>query len=260
MGVRFKDLKELAKYGVALDHRDPSRAVPIGQVANGQQCSSAAERQDDFAPANAEPNTETTIQPPGLLSLQNVESFARETLSGAVGDISTWDDQAVLAGIEKECATIRALDANYPAQYHRLGTLIIEGRNRFGDENVKQRLRQEGIDSTRAWRAEQIASLYTYDQAVAFPSLRAILGTLPARQPRTKTPNIELAGGGDQATAPEKSPPVSQKAEADETILESFIRLGIKVVELFGDGTLDQAVEQIRAHVPQTFEEAFVEV
>ena len=65
--------------------------------------------------------------------------------------------------------TSGALDSNYPGRYHRLGTLIIEGRNRFGDENVKQSLRQEGIDSTRAWRAEQIANLYTYDQAVAFP-------------------------------------------------------------------------------------------
>jgi hypothetical protein len=46
----------------------------------------------------------------------------------------------------------------------------------------------------------------------------------------------------------------------DETILDRFIRLGIEVRELLGDEALDKALEQIRAHVPETFEDVFVEI
>ena len=62
MGVRFKDVKELAKYGVALDPRDPTRAVPIGRLANGQQCPTA--------PASAELNKATAVANPA--EFQNV--------------------------------------------------------------------------------------------------------------------------------------------------------------------------------------------
>jgi hypothetical protein len=207
-------------------------------------------------------NHQETISdiPPDATDQQpDVESFTRETSSGEVGDISVRDDQAVLAGVKKECEEIRALDSNYPAQYHRLGTFIIEACKRFGDENVKQSLRQEGIDNTRAWRAEQIAKLYTYDQAVEFPSLRAILTTLPAKQPRN--PKAKLKGGGDhQATEPQKPHHIPQEVVSEETIVARFIRIGIEVRELFGDEEFDQAIEQIRNHTSETFEQVFVEV
>ena len=45
-----------------------------------------------------------------------------------------------------------------------------------------------------------------------------------------------------------------------ENIVDRFVRLGIEVRETLGNDALDQAVEQIKAHVPETFEEAFVEV
>ena len=139
--------------------------------------------------AGSEPEPKKEMANAETASSHAAEPFTRESSSGAVGDISAWDDQAVLAGIEKECEELRAIDFNYPRQYHRLGTFIIEARKRFGDEAVKQDLRQEGIDSTRAWRAEQIAKSYTFDQAVAFPSLRAILKTLPPKRPRKTEPN-----------------------------------------------------------------------
>ena len=63
---------------------------------------------------------------------ESLISFTRETSSGAVGEISTWDNQAVLAAVKKECAELRALDAGYPGKYHRLGTYIIESTQRFG--------------------------------------------------------------------------------------------------------------------------------
>ena len=118
------------------------------------------------------------------------ESFTRETSPRPLGDLSSWDDQAVLAGMRAECGELRSLDANFPSQYHRLGMFIIESGKRIGEDTVRQMLRQEGIDNTKAWRAEQIATLYTYDQAAAFPSLRAILGTLPVKQPRKKRPAL----------------------------------------------------------------------
>ena len=88
--------------------------------------------------------------------------------------------------MKKECMELRALEARFPGRYHRLGTFIIESKRRFGIDRVKPELRQEGIGGAKAWRAEQIATLYTYEQAVTFPSLREILKTLPAKQPREK--------------------------------------------------------------------------
>jgi hypothetical protein len=264
--LRIKDENELVKLGLRLDAADPtkagsldgpsnpSRVVSIGQAADLQQGATSAEN----LPGNAKSNTEIK-QPATDDSPRSAESFTRETSTGTVGDLSTWDDQAVLAEIKKECADIRVLDGSYPAQYHRLGTLIIEARKRFGDENVKQSLRQEGIDNARAWRAEQIAKLYTFDQAAAFPSLRAILRTLPAKQPRDS--KSKLKGGGDhQATVPQKPPQIPPSAANDENIVGRFIQLGIEVRALFGDEALDQAIEQMKAHVPETFEEAFAEV
>jgi len=253
MMLRFRDENELNKYGLALDASDSSLAVPIGRAADRLP----GPMSTNNLGSEPEPKKEAANAADDFP--QSAESFTRETTTGTVGDLSTWDDQAVLAEIKKECADIRVLDGSYPAQYHRLGTLIIEARKRFGDENVKQSLRQEGIDNARAWRAEQIAKLYTFDQAAAFPSLRAILRTLPAKQPRDS--KSKLKGGGDhQATAPQNSPQIPPSAANDENIVGRFIQLGIEVRALFGDEALDQAIEQMKAHVPETFEEAFAEV
>ena len=119
-------------------------------------------------------------------------------------------------------------------------------------------MRQEGIDGTRAWRAEQIAALYTYEQAVAFPSLRAILATLPSKQPRKKKTEAEPTGGGNEADTQER--PEAPSAANDENIVDNFIRLGIEVKGLFGDEAFDEAVEQIKTHAPVSFERAFMEV
>jgi hypothetical protein len=253
--MRFKDEKQLNKYGIAIDPADPTRAVPIGQSVDGQQETHLAEN----LVCSVEPNAGAEPAECNVPSL--VQSFARETLSGPVGNLSNWDDQTVMAEIKKECAEIRATDANYPAQYHKLGVLIIEARKRFGDENLRQVLRQEGIDGTRAWRAEQIATLYTYEQAVAFPSLRAILGTLPRKQPRDKKPKPALKSGSDHPGATPAEPVhVALPATADDNIVESFVTLGVKVKELFGDDGLDQAVERIKNHTSDKFDDVFVEV
>ena len=149
--------------------------------------------QNNGAAVLDEPNTNSKVPTPAEAdSTGGGPSFTRETSSG-VGDISAWDDLALLAGMKKECIELHALEAQFPGRYHRLGTFIVESRRRFGDDRVKHDLRQEGIGDTRAWRAEQIATLYTYEQAVAFPSLRAVLKTLPAKQPREK----KAKGGGN---------------------------------------------------------------
>jgi hypothetical protein len=179
-------------------------------------------------------------------------SFTRETSADA---ISAWDDPTLLAGIQQECADIRGLDACYPAQYHRLGMLCVEARKRFGDDQLRQILRREGIDSTKAWRAEQIAKLYTPQQATTFPSLRAILKTLPARQPRR--PKTNPQSHTDQSTAPTVQ---TRPSVADADILESFVQLGIKIRDIYGDEALDRALEQIRQPVSETFEKMFVEI
>jgi hypothetical protein len=198
---------------------------------------------------------------PEAASPQIVESFARETSLGAVGDISTWSNEAVLTGMKQECEAIQSLDTNYPARYHRFGTFILESKKRFGEETTRQELRREGIDRTQAWRAEQIATLYTFPQAVAFPSLRAILKTLPTKQPRKKEPEAKPNGGGDhQGNTPQKPSQVSPVAVTEGTALDQFIQLGLKVREMFGDEAFDEAVALIKAHVPETFEEAFAEV
>jgi hypothetical protein len=289
MGVRFKDLKELATYGIAIDPHDPSKAVPMVQTGDRRLDTAEDTRADETpVPCGERAETERTRRPQGdgsrteqsftretapaaldglrskdneSLPPQNTESFARETSSGAVGDLSTWDDQTLLTGIQKECAEFRALDANYPARYHRLGTFIIETCKRLGDEYVRQVLRQEGIDNTRAWRMKRIAEVYTYEQAAQFTSVREIVRTLPPEQPRKKKVKAGLKGGGsNQGAVPHEPLQVPPPAAADETILDSFIRLGIEIRRLLGEDALDQAVEQIKSHVAETFEEAFEEV
>jgi hypothetical protein len=49
-------------------------------------------------------------------------------------------------------------------------------------------------------------------------------------------------------------------AVTEGTALDQFIQLGLKVREMFGDEAFDEAVALIKAHVPETFEEAFAEV
>lgn len=137
---------------------------------------------------------------------RTVESFARETSAGAVRNVADWDDQAVLAGMKAECGEIRALDANYPGRYHRLGTFILESTKRFGGDAVRQTLRDEGINSTKAYWANEIALLYTYEQATEFASIRAIVRTLPPKQPR----KAKWTAGDPQVTA-----------DIEQTILDS---------------------------------------
>jgi hypothetical protein len=175
-----------------------------------------------------------------------------------VANVSGLDDQSLLAGMRNECATIRALDSNYPGRYHRLGTFEIESDRRFGEDATRNALRAEGINKTLANFAKRIAQLYTYEQAVQFPSGRAIIRSLPPIQPRN--PKSKPVSGADHPTAPPRQPAEAGPAASGENVLERFIELGIRVKELLGDGALDQAIEQIRAHVAETFEEAFVEV
>jgi len=273
--LRFHDEAEMRKVGIVIDPCDSGTALPIGQLADRQQANTPAEdvpvdaghgqgeptNSGAVAPVGAPDTKAEMAQPTEADSPQSAESFARETSTEAVGDVSTWDNDALLVGMEKEWTALRTLEAPFPGRYHRLGTFIREFKKRLNEKDMKQLLRQEGIDSTRAWRAEQIAKIYTYDQAVTFSSLRAILKTLPPRQPRNPKPKLELASSGDhrdhaQQKQSEKPPPEAN----DKNILDIFIQLGIEVKGLLGDEALDNAVEQIKAYVPETFEDAFVEV
>jgi hypothetical protein len=108
---------------------------------------------------------------------------------------------------------------------------------------------------------KRIAEVYTYEQAAQFTSVREIVRTLPPEQPRKKKVKAGLKGGGsNQGAVPHEPLQVPPPAAADETILDSFIRLGIEIRRLLGEDALDQAVEQIKSHVAETFEEAFEEV
>jgi len=185
----------------------------------------------------------------------------RKTSSGGVGDVSGCDDQDLLSGMKKECAEIREAEANCPGQYHRLGMFIIEQTKRFGEDSVRLMLREEGIDRTIANCAAQIAELYTYDQAAQFASARQIIKTLPQKQSEKATPKAGLAGGGDHdKRAPQVQPKALSAAEDKEAIVDTFINLGIEVRALRGDEAFDAAVAEIKAHVPETFEQAFAEV
>jgi len=121
---------------------------------------------------------------------------------------------------------------------------------------LQQILRREGIDSTKGWRAEQIAKFYTLDQVMEFPSLRAILKTLPPKQPRHPKTDPQQRADEPTATTVQTQPPAAN----DDDIMESFIRLGIKIKDIYGDEALDQALEQIRSHAPEAFDEVFVEI
>lgn len=195
--MTFETDNELTNYGLALDPCDPRKAVPIGEVVDRQQKALEGDK-------------------------ASAESFARETSNGAIEDVANWTDQAVLAGMATACAEIRNLDASYPERSHRLGTFIIESKKRFGGDATRQRLRAEGISGTRAYYAEEIARQYTYEQAVQFPSDRAIKRTLTPKQPR----NRKVAKQTDcQAAAPQEP-----TQDTDETALERFIQLGIEVM------------------------------
>ena len=250
--LRLKTEADLHKLGLRLDpadrntavllhHPTPPQEVPLAEIPDVGNLHIAEKSPqigsgDDTSPQRAESCTCTTS--------------AAIDGAGAVGDISNLDDPAVLAGMKAECSEIRTLDANYAGKYHRLGTYIIESTKRFGDEMVRQTLRGEGIDRSRAYYAKEIARLYTYEQAVQFASFRAIKKTIPAKQPRKKKP---------QAAVPPEPPPVLPP-DSEETILDSFIQLGIQVKELLGEEALEKAVEQIKTHVGATFDEVFVEI
>ena len=121
--------------------------------------------------------------------------------------------------------------------------------------------KEDQISFSRGISLLSPAQLYTYDQAAAFPSLQAILGTLPVKQPRRKKGKAGLKGGADhQAATPHEQIQVPSSAAADETVLDKFIRMGIEIRDTLGDEALDQAVEQIKAHAPETFEDVFAEV
>jgi hypothetical protein len=242
--LRVKDEKELHRYGLAIDPRNPSQAVAIGEVNDHVQS-----------------EMDVAIQQPQSPSSESAGSFARETSCGPLGDVSAWDNRAVAAGMKVECAEIRAIDRCYPGRYHRLGVLIIESTKRFGGDAVRQMLRSERISKTMAHWAVRIAELYTYEQAVRFESARAIIKTLPARQPRKTTPKATLDGHIDgQVGAPKKPPEVAQPPATEENIIGEFIRLGERIRELYGDEALDAAVEQIKSQAAQTFEDIFEEV
>ncbi|HUT13541.1 MAG TPA: hypothetical protein VMY42_23840 [Thermoguttaceae bacterium] len=138
---------------------------------------------------------------------RTVESFARETSAGPVGDISNWDDQAILAGMTVECAEIRALDSNYPGRYHRLGTYILESTNRFGADAVRQMLRAEGINRTTAHWAKGIARLYTYEQA------RRSKAICPERRQVVQETFANTSGSCGKRTTPFPSTPMSAVKE-----------------------------------------------
>jgi len=231
--LRIKDENDLRKHGPQIDPCDPTQAISIHQEDPPAVMSDVAPQDNDATSDSA--------------------SFTRETSTDA---ISTWDDPTLLAGIQKECEEIRDLDSCYPVQYHQLGALCIEARKRFGDDNLRQILRREGIDSTKGWRAEQIAKFYTLDQVMEFPSLRAILKTLPPKQPRHPKTDPQQRADEPTATTVQTQPPAAN----DDDIMESFIRLGIKIKDIYGDEALDQALEQIRSHAPEAFDEVFVEI
>ena len=250
MSVRVRDQAELRKLGIMVDPSDPNKAIPIGPSADRQA-----------SPLTIDPSSgsaaETVSAPPTeTVGPQNTESFTRETSPGPVGDISTLDDDLVLKGMDVECEALRAIDRHYPTRYHRLGTFICESTKRFGDEYVKQYLRQKGIDGASKWRAEQIATLYSYDQAAVFPSLRAILRTLPSKQPRH--PRGKKPEDGRDGARTELKEPATPAT--NENTLERFIDMGIKIRHLLGDEALDRAVEQIKGHGVENFDEAFTEV
>jgi hypothetical protein len=231
--------------------------TPGGRAADGPSDSSAAQGRPEGRTGS---DTEKqTPQPADCDAPRHAESFARETLPGPVVNVSGLDDQALVAGMDAECEAIRMSDRNYPGRYHRLGTYAIESNRRFGEDAVRSMLRAERISRTVAHWAVRIAELYTYEQAVQFPSARAIIKTLPPRQPRRpkEKPRSNPTGGGDRHPAgPLETPPAAN----DEDILDRFVRLGIEVKETLGDAAFDKAVEQIRAHVAETFEDAFAEV
>jgi|WetSurMetagenome_2_1015567.scaffolds.fasta_scaffold799687_2 hypothetical protein len=70
-------------------------------------------------------------------------------------------------------------ETNYPGLYQQLGATIIEAKSHFGNGQVVQFLREQGIDGRTMCLAVQIARRYSYEQAVQFPSLRAIMQTIP---------------------------------------------------------------------------------
>ena len=260
--LRIKNELELAKCGLKLAPNDPSRALRLGEHVSA---SNGDRHMEPNMAAESVPGVDSdillllrVIRPATNNGATNAESFARETLSGELQNVSELDNQALAAGIRAECVALRSLDANYPARYHRLGTYIIEARKRYGDEKARQNLRSEGVDSTRAWRAEQIATLYTFKMAVAFPSLRAILPK-PFRQ---AAPKAEGEAQG-RWQPPSYCAAGAAKCRAGGHRRDhrgQSIHLGIEVRARLGDGAFDQAVEQIKAHVPQNIEDAFVEV
>jgi hypothetical protein len=230
--------------GIVLAPNDPSKPVLVNNLADHQQ-----------AQVSAQSSTEAT-HPAEADAPHSADSLARETSDGPVKDVVNWDDQAVLAGMKAECADFRAIDANYPGKYHRLGAFIIELTTRLGADDVRQMLRMESISRTTAYRAEQIARLYTYDQAVGFTSVRAIMRTLPQKQPRQTKRRTKDNRRPAELQNPRRDPP----ADTAATMLDQFIQLGIHVKELLGDAAVGQAIEQIKNHVIETFDEAFREV
>ena len=259
MSLRMQSESGLRTLDRAVPPHDSSEVMPVGELpwpdTGGEKVDEDLEAARRSRSLCVHSFTRETVDS----HVERSDEAATAELSGpdgSVDKVSSWNDERLWTGIKDECEEIRLLDSHYPGRYHRLGTLILEAHKRFGDEATRQVLRQEGIDSTRAWRAEQIARLYTYEQATGFPSLRAILGTLPAKQPRV--PKSKQAGGEHEPSVLHHTPQCSSVSAP--SILESFVQIGIEIKATLGDEAFDQAVEQIRAHVAESLEDLFVEV
>jgi hypothetical protein len=227
------------------------------------------------------PTAPSIIDSPGqdIVAGELPKSFARETLADQTIELSNWDDKAIIAGIRAECAALRELDTHFPGRYHRLGVYLIETRKRLGDDAVIQILREEDIDRIRVWRAEQIAQLYTYEQATEFPSLRAILKTLykkkrrgirsekpPMGRNNGQSPPPQQLTNGNTVTEQEADTtsflplePGFVMTEVDEAAFNTFVEaVGgmIRAAQVFQAG---RKQHEILTHA-ESFEKTFVEV
>jgi hypothetical protein len=239
---RVKDEKGLEKVGLALDPNDPNKAVLMKRL-DGQHCPTATDIEKSVA--------DSAVAVPFDAIPPTVKGrFTNETSSEAIDDLSTLDEDTLLTGLEKTWKEITALDSKYPEKYHRLGEYCLEVRRRYPGDGLKDILQKKGINKTKAWRAEQIAKQYTREKAAAFPTLRAILAELPSKQPRQKKAQIIPKAGSVQPPSAPPEPDAAPQPTTGENILDMFVQLGIEIRETLGEDALDDAVGQIRNHIP----------
>ena len=225
--LHFQDETELAKYGLMLDPTDSTRAVPIGQLADGQQGVTATNGlPGDAVPAGSDPSAKT------------------EKAQAAPFDLAARLDRIVgLQGRALKHDRFRTL------LYCRSGLELIEIKKAFkklGRRDFCAATERHGIQPWFRKRAMQIARHFKTEEACKGIRLLEAL-RMSKRQPAAKSRVTKAGRNGRPSETPaprSASSPASAGGTAGDTPAAGSVAGEPNTANLHETASVDVAVSQ----------------